>query len=78
MSVRAGQLHPVDRAGTPYHVRVAPPQTLIDEFRGQPLERRILDLPIPFRDLAADQQPDHPPVGKQLLEGGVVHRWNGS
>ncbi|MCY3703978.1 MAG: hypothetical protein OXH08_00510 [Gammaproteobacteria bacterium] len=69
---------PVGRAGTPYHVRVASPQTFIDEFRGQSLERRVLDLPIPFRDLAADQQLDHPPVGKQLLEGGVVHRWNGS
>ena len=51
---------PVDRAGAPHHVRIAPPQTFIDEFRGQPFERRVLNLPIPCRNLPADQQLDHP------------------
>ena len=49
-------------AAPPDLVGVAPPQFVVDEFRGQSLKRRVVDLFGPFRDLGPDEELDHPRV----------------
>ena len=65
---------PVSRADAPDHVGVVPSQVLVDLFGGQRFEGPVVDPVSPLGDMSADEESNHPRVGEELLECGVVHR----
>ena len=50
----------VERPAPPDPVGVAVPQSVVDEVRGQPAKRRMVDHGGPFGDLGPDEEFDHP------------------